>query len=222
MRELSMVELDAVAGGYAGYDSCDYNSEMGVNVPIEDHGAYVEAQAQAAANSLWYVAQVNSQLDALAKSLGFSGAAELQKAISASEAQRIAAPGQAETCAIDPLFANIINTDAFKAIEAQLISSSMANGWEYAANYYGGDNYSSIYTSRLSDAVMINNWRLWGGAYGFADILIHTHFNAEPGLSVVGSQNDINTSNVYNTPVMAIDFTAQGGTEYYCYNPSGQ
>lgn len=53
MRALTMLEMDAVAGSTAGYDSTDYVSETGVNVPIEDHGAYVQAQAQAAAMSLW-------------------------------------------------------------------------------------------------------------------------------------------------------------------------
>jgi len=43
MRELSLAELDAVSGGRAGWDSCDYNSEIGINMPIEDHGAYAEA-----------------------------------------------------------------------------------------------------------------------------------------------------------------------------------
>lgn len=53
MRLLTMSELDAVSGGYAGWDSTDYNSAMGVNTPIDDHGAYAEATAQAAAVSLW-------------------------------------------------------------------------------------------------------------------------------------------------------------------------
>lgn len=38
MRQLSLAELDAVSGGSAGWDSCDYNSEMSINMPIEDHG----------------------------------------------------------------------------------------------------------------------------------------------------------------------------------------
>lgn len=53
MRMLSWDELEAVSGGYAGYDSCDYNSAYGVNLPIEDHGAYVQALAQSAAMALW-------------------------------------------------------------------------------------------------------------------------------------------------------------------------
>jgi len=95
MRELSLAELDAVSGGRAGWDSCDYNSEIGINMPIEDHGAYAEAQAKAGFISLWASAQAKEQLDSFAKSVGLPNFPELQ---------RQAAIHQQQTCQVDPTF----------------------------------------------------------------------------------------------------------------------
>lgn len=145
----------------------------------------------------------------------------LFKELTLSEIQRAAAPAQENVCKTDPVFSKIIGTEAFKKIEAELIASSKAYGWEYAANYYNtifGDAYSSIYTSREQDRVEITSFRLFGWLYGKTDVLIHTHFNAEPGLSVF-INGDISTSEKFNVPVMAIDYTSEDGISYYCYNP---
>lgn len=209
MRELSIIELDAVAGGYAGYDSCDYNSVMGVNVPIEDHGAYVEAQAQAAANSLWYAAQVNSQLDAFAKSVGLPNFNELAKQ---------AAAQQQQTCQVDPVFANMMASPSFAQAMNSIVSASKASGFEYAINYYGDGHWSGVMTSNNPTYVNVTTSDIFNFFYGWADVVVHTHFDAQPGLS--GVSGDIGWAERHDTPVMVIDYTASGGTQYYCYNPS--
>lgn len=209
MRELSGLELDAVSGGRAGWDSCDYNSEMGNDPFIDNRAAYAEAQAKAGAISLWVSTQVQSQLDSFAKSVGLPNFAELQ---------RQAAIQQQQTCQVDPTFTSMMSSSNFTSTMDNLISLSKSSGNEYAINYYGGGNWSSPYTSGSPDRVIFSPLDLINLFFGRADVVIHTHFNSAAGLS--GINGDIGMANRQNMPVVAVDFTQPGGTQYYCYNPN--
>lgn len=210
MRELSLAELDAVSGGSAGWDSCDYNSDMGINMPIEDHGAYAEAQAKAAAISLWVSAQISSQLDSFAKSVGLPNFSEMQ---------RLASIQQQQTCQVDPTFTAMMNSSNFTSTMNNLISLSKSSGNEYAINYYGGGNWSSPYTSGDADTVIFSPFDFFNLFFGWADVVLHTHFNSVAGLSP-GQKGDIGMANRQNMPVVAVDFTQPDGTQYYCYDPN--
>lgn len=211
MRELSLDELDAVSGGRAGWDSCDYNQEMGNDPFIDNRAGYAEAQARAAFISLWVSGQVQSQLDSVAKSVGLPNFAELQ---------RQAAIQQQQTCLVDPTFTAMMKSSNFTSTMDNLISLSKSSGNEYAINYYGGGNWSSPYTSGSPDRVIFSPFDLFNLFFGWADVVVHTHFNSAAGLS--GRNGDIGMSNRQNTPVVAVDFTQPGGTQYYCYNPDSR
>jgi hypothetical protein len=210
MRELSLAVLDAVSGGRAGWDSCDYNSEIGINMPIEDHGAYAEAQAKAGFISLWASAQAKEQLDSFAKSVGLPNFPELQ---------RQAAIHQQQTCQVDPTFTAMMSSSNFTSTMNNLISLSKSSGHEYAINYYGGGNWSAPYTSSDPNTVIFSPLDFFNLFFGWADVAVHTHFNAQAGLSL-GKTGDIGMANRQNMPAMAVDFTQPKGTQYYCYNPN--
>ena len=210
MRQLSLAELDAVSGGSAGWDSCDYNSEMGINMPIEDHGAYAEAQAKAGAISLWVSAQISSQLDSFAKSVGLPNFAEMQ---------RLASIQQQQACQVDPVFTAMMSSSNFTSTMNNLISLSKSSEYEYAINYYGDGHWSSPYTSESPYRVIFSPFDFFNLFFGWADVAVHTHFNSEAGLSL-GEKGDIGMANRQNMPVMAVDFTQPNGTQYYCYNPN--
>lgn len=209
MRELSADELDAVVGGSAGWDSCDYNSSMGVNMPIEDRGAFTEAQAKAAAISLWASAQFNAQLDSFAKSVGLPNFDELQ---------RLASIQQQQACQVDPTFIAMMSSSSFASTMSNLISLSKSSGYEYAINYYGGGNWSSPYTSESPKEVIFSPFDFFNLFYGWADVVVHTHFNSVAGLS--GKNGDVGMADRQNMTVVAVDFTQPNGTQYYCYNPN--
>lgn len=210
MRELSGLELDAVSGGRAGWDSCDYNQEMGNDPFIDNRAGYAEAQAKAGAISLWVSAQISSQLDSFAKSVGLPNFSEMQ---------RLASIQQQQTCQVDPTFTAMMTSSNFTSTMNNLISLSKSSGYEYAINYYGDGNWSLPYTTRDPNTVVFSPFDFFNLFFGWADVAVHTHFNSEAGLSL-GISGDIGMANRQNMPVVAVDFTQPGGTQYYCYNPN--
>jgi hypothetical protein len=163
MRELSLAELDAVSGGRAGWDSCDYNQEMGNDPFIDNRAGYAEAQARAAFISLWVSGQVQSQLDSVAKSVGLPNFAELQ---------RQAAIQQQQTCLVDPTFTAMMNSSNFTSTMNNLISLSKSSGHEYQINYYGGGHWSSPYTSGSPDRVIFSTYSLDGPTWLYTPTLM--------------------------------------------------
>jgi hypothetical protein len=184
---------------------------MGNDPFIDNRAGYAEAQARAAFISLWVSGQVQSQLDSVAKSVGLPNFAELQ---------RQAAIQQQQTCLVDPTFTAMMNSSNFTSTMNNLISLSKSSGHEYQINYYGGGHWSSPYTSGSPDRVIFSTFDLFNLFFGWADVVVHTHFNGVAGLS--GRNGDIGMSNRQNTPVVAVDFTQPDGTQYYCYNPDSR
>ncbi len=183
---------------------------MGINMPIDDHGAYAEAQAKAGAISLWVSAQISSQLDSFAKSVGLPNFAEMQ---------RLASIQQQQACQVDPVFTAMMSSSNFTSTMNNLISLSKSSDYEYAINYYGGGHWSSPYTSESPYRVIFSTLGFFNLFFGWADVAVHTHFNSEAGLSL-GEKGDIGMANRQNMPVVAVDFTQPNGTQYYCYNPN--
>jgi len=208
MRQLNCDELDMVSGGLAGYDSADDASFMSsYEVRAAEAVSWMISDSWAAQQ---HQENEKSALDALAKSVGLPDFNELQ---------RQAAMQQQQTCQTDPLFATMMQSPTFKAAMDRLIADSKASGHEYAINYYGNGNWSDTYTSREANYVNINKFDLFNFFRGWADVVIHTHFDAVAGLSP-GVNGDIGASNRLGVPIVAVDYTQRTGTEYYCYNPN--
>jgi RHS repeat-associated protein len=129
---------------------------------------------------------------------------------------------QKEACKASP-FSDLTNRSEFPSIERDLVGKSRGSGSEYARSWYGGNLYGSAFTSGSANGVdiplnRIRGYNLSNGLFfSAAFVLIHTHFDADPGLS--GLDGDVGFSNANDIPIMAIDFDAGRKNEYYCHNP---
>ena len=132
-------------------------------------------------------------------------------------------------CNTDPYYRALISSSNFSAIESALIQQSKSTadragnlGVEFASIYFenwgDGGTFSKPFTSYLSDRVWINDSDMFSFIRGWGDVIVHTHFDARAGLS--GSDRSMALK--WGVRMMAIDFTAPGGTTYYCYIPEKQ
>lgn len=129
---------------------------------------------------------------------------------------------QKEACKSSP-FSDLMNRSEFPSVERDLVDRSRSSGFEHARSWYGGNLYGSAFNSGSSARVdipanRIRGYNISNGLFfSRAFVLIHTHFNAAPGLS--GLDGDVGFANSNNVPIMAIDFGTGRKNEYYCHSP---
>lgn len=126
---------------------------------------------------------------------------------------------QAETCKIDPLFANMIQSSNFKSISQYMIEQSAKTFWEYGTNYCGDGHFGQPFTKRTYGRIDLSEPDLYHLLFGRADVFIHTHPGPDvaPGLSGIGG--DITVAKNFSIGIMAIDISDPNNPKYYCYNP---
>lgn len=205
MRELSIDEMEYVAGGRGlprQYDSCNDPDGSEIYAVWAQEEAYLDSLKQ----SQTIRVSVFDYLEFHANDMRGSTPAMARQ--------------QSMACWSDPLFVNMTASVDFRNTVTELVGKSQASGWEYGANYYGNGNFSSTWTDRLNDRMLVNwlDMVSWLG-HGYADVFIHTHpgVDVRPGLSWQGG--DITSAQTLGVGIMVIDMSDPNQLKFYCYNP---